>query len=159
MLLGGFMPAGGVSSSSTLHIFWDESHSWWLLCQPVCLLGHFPWPQRVQDCTWAIIHSESGHQTESTSHESLTSQSRCFTFLWQAPWLSENGNVCPGCHPSRPPVAKNVELLGCLRFQAGRTISTRQIERRYVSDCYETSTECISDRLLYWHKVTLWNWN
>ena len=78
-----------------------------------------------------------------------TSQSRCFTFLWQAPWLSENGNVCPGCHPSRPPVAKNVELLGCLRFQAGRTISTRQIERRYVSDCYETSTECISDRLLY----------
>ena len=84
-----------------------------------------------------------------------TSQSRCFTFLWQAPWLSENGNVCPGCHPSRPPVAKNVELLGCLRFQAGRTISTRQIERRYVSDCYETSTECISDRLLYRHKVTL----
>ena len=33
-----------------------------------------------------------------------TSQSRCFTFLWQAPWFSENGNMCvlvvtPHDHP------------------------------------------------------------
>ena len=42
MLLGGFMPAGGVSNSSTLHIFWDESHSWWLLCQTSLSAQSFP---------------------------------------------------------------------------------------------------------------------
>ena len=37
----GFVPAGSVSSSSTLQIFQDTSHLWWLLCLTVCLLGHF----------------------------------------------------------------------------------------------------------------------
>lgn len=36
----GFVPAGSVSSSCTLQIFWDTSY---LLCLPVCLLGRFPW--------------------------------------------------------------------------------------------------------------------
>ena len=33
---------GSVSSSSTLQIFQDATHLWWLLCPPVCLLCHFP---------------------------------------------------------------------------------------------------------------------
>ena len=33
---------GCVSSSSTLQIFRDASHLWWLLCPPIYLLGHFP---------------------------------------------------------------------------------------------------------------------
>ena len=41
----GFVPAGSVSRSSTLQIFWDASHVWWLLCLPVYLLSHFPSPQ------------------------------------------------------------------------------------------------------------------
>ena len=37
----GFVPAGNVSSSSTLQIFQDTSHLWWLLCLAVYLLSHF----------------------------------------------------------------------------------------------------------------------
>ena len=37
----GFVPAVSVSSSSTLQIFRDASHSWWLLCPHVYLLGRF----------------------------------------------------------------------------------------------------------------------
>ena len=32
----GCVPAGSVSSSSTLLIFWDASYFWWLHCLPVC---------------------------------------------------------------------------------------------------------------------------
>ena len=39
----GFVPAGSVSSSSTLQIFRDVRNSWWLLCRPVCLLGYYLW--------------------------------------------------------------------------------------------------------------------
>ena len=38
----GFVPAGSVSSSSTLQMFRDGSHMWWLFCPLVYLLGHFP---------------------------------------------------------------------------------------------------------------------
>ena len=38
----GFVPTGSVSSSSTLQIFQDASHLWWLLCLPVYLLGRLP---------------------------------------------------------------------------------------------------------------------
>ena len=38
------MPFGPqvVSSSSTLQIFWDTNHLWWLLCPQVYLLSNFP---------------------------------------------------------------------------------------------------------------------
>ena len=36
----GFVCICSVSSSSTLQIFWDASHLWWLLCPPICQLGH-----------------------------------------------------------------------------------------------------------------------
>ena len=35
----GLVPTGSVSNSSTLHIFRDKNHLWWLLCTPVYLLG------------------------------------------------------------------------------------------------------------------------
>ena len=38
----GFVPAGSVSSFSTLQIFREASHLWGLLCPPVYLLGHIP---------------------------------------------------------------------------------------------------------------------
>ena len=38
----GFVPAGSVSSFSTLQIFREASHLRGLLCPPVCLLGSFP---------------------------------------------------------------------------------------------------------------------
>ena len=37
-----FLLAGSVSSSSTLRIFREANHLWWLLCPPVYLLGYFP---------------------------------------------------------------------------------------------------------------------
>ena len=37
----GFVPAGSVSSFSTLQIFREASHLWGLLCPPVYLLGRF----------------------------------------------------------------------------------------------------------------------
>ena len=37
----GFVPAGSVSSSSTLQIFREASHLWGLLCPPVYLLSRF----------------------------------------------------------------------------------------------------------------------
>ena len=43
--------AGSVSSSSTLQIFLEASHLWWLLCPPVYLLGHFPSLRYVQGDT------------------------------------------------------------------------------------------------------------
>ena len=36
----GFIPAGILSNSSTLQTFLGACHLWWLLCQPVYLLGH-----------------------------------------------------------------------------------------------------------------------
>lgn len=45
----GFVPAGGVSSFSTLHIIRDASHFGWLLCPPVCLLSYFAWFRHVQN--------------------------------------------------------------------------------------------------------------
>ena len=44
----GSVPAGSISSSSTLQILQDASHLWELLCPLVCLLGHFPSLQHVQ---------------------------------------------------------------------------------------------------------------
>ena len=46
-----FVPAGSVSSFSTLQIFRKESHLWGLLCPPDCLLGRFPSLQHVQGNT------------------------------------------------------------------------------------------------------------
>ena len=43
-----FVPAGSISSSSTLQILQDASHLWELLCPLVWLLGHFPSLQHVQ---------------------------------------------------------------------------------------------------------------
>ena len=39
----GFVPLDNVSSSSTLQIFRDLGHLWWLLCPQAALLGHLPW--------------------------------------------------------------------------------------------------------------------
>ena len=47
----GFVPAGSISSCSTLHIFREASRLWGLLCPPVCLLGHFPALRHVQGST------------------------------------------------------------------------------------------------------------
>ena len=47
----GFVTAGSVSSSSTCQIFRDASQLLWLLCPPVCLLGHFPSLRHVQGST------------------------------------------------------------------------------------------------------------
>ena len=49
------VPAGSVSSSSTLQIFWDASHLWWMLCLPVYLLSHFPSLQHVQGSTSTVV--------------------------------------------------------------------------------------------------------
>ena len=53
------MPAGCVSSSSTLQVFWDRSHLWWLFWPPVHLLSHFP----------RLLHIQ---ESESTDEESST---------------------------------------------------------------------------------------
>ena len=45
----GFVPAGSVSSSSTLQIFWGANHLWWLLCPLACPLSHFHWLLHVKD--------------------------------------------------------------------------------------------------------------
>ena len=47
----GFVPAGSVSSFSTLQIFREASHLWGLLCPPVYLLGRFPSLRYVQGST------------------------------------------------------------------------------------------------------------
>ena len=47
----GFVPAGSVSSSSTLQIFREASYLWWLPCPLVYLLGHFPSLRHVQGST------------------------------------------------------------------------------------------------------------
>ena len=61
----GFVPAGSVSSSSTLQIFCEASHLWGLLCLSVYLLGHFPSLRHVQgstptgvlqEVTWITAH-------------------------------------------------------------------------------------------------------
>ena len=44
----GFVNAG-CTSSSTLQIFQNACHWWWLLCPPLNLLNHFPWLQHVLD--------------------------------------------------------------------------------------------------------------
>ena len=49
------VPAGSVSSSSTLQIFWDASHLWWMLYLPVYLLSHFPSLQHVQGSTSTVV--------------------------------------------------------------------------------------------------------
>ena len=46
----GFVPAGSVSSTSTLQIFRDTSHMWW--CPPVHLLCYFPSLRHVQGSTY-----------------------------------------------------------------------------------------------------------
>ena len=65
----GFVPAGSVSSSSTLQIFREVSHLWGLLCQLVYLLGRFPSPRHVQGSTltgvfegecWQLTHPSLG---------------------------------------------------------------------------------------------------
>ena len=64
----GFVCICSVSSSSTLQIFWDPSHLWWLLCLPAYLLCHFPWLPLVQDsiyinrslCRW-IMNIDTCH--------------------------------------------------------------------------------------------------
>ena len=45
------LPAGSVSSFSTLQIFREASHLWGLLCPPVVLLGRFPSLLHIQDST------------------------------------------------------------------------------------------------------------
>ena len=47
----GFLPAGSVSSFSTLQIFREASNLWGLLCPPVVLLGRFPSLLHIQDST------------------------------------------------------------------------------------------------------------
>ena len=47
----GFVPAGSVSSSSTLQIFREASRLWGLLCPLVYLFGHFPSLRHVQGST------------------------------------------------------------------------------------------------------------
>ena len=52
----GFVPAGSVSSSSTLQIFREASYLWELLCLPVDLLGHFPSLRHFQGSTPARVN-------------------------------------------------------------------------------------------------------
>ena len=44
----GFVPAGSLSSFSTLQIFQNASHLWWLLFPTAYLLSHFPWLWCIQ---------------------------------------------------------------------------------------------------------------
>ena len=46
-----FVPTDSVSSSITLHIFWDVIHLWWLLFPPDYMLHHFHQFWHVQDST------------------------------------------------------------------------------------------------------------
>ena len=62
------VPAGSVSSSSTLKIFRGASHLWLLLSPPFCLLGHFPSLLPVYDRTCTGV-SEDGCET--LTHASL----------------------------------------------------------------------------------------
>ena len=53
-----FVPAGSVSSSSTLQGFWNTSYLWWLLFPLACLLRHFPslWHVQGKTSTGAFEH-------------------------------------------------------------------------------------------------------
>ena len=68
----GFVPAGSVSSSSTLLIFQNASHLRRLLCPPVYLLGHFTSLWHVQGknihrCLWRWM-ADSVRRPASASH-------------------------------------------------------------------------------------------
>ena len=63
----GFVPAGSVSSSSTLQSFRDASHSWWLICPPVYLLCHLLWLRHAHSTPIGIF--EGGCRT--LTHASL----------------------------------------------------------------------------------------
>ena len=57
----GFVPAGFVSSPSTLQIFQEAVHLLWFFCPPVYLLGQFPWLVHIQDSTvtcWICKHKK-----------------------------------------------------------------------------------------------------
>ena len=65
----GLLPAGGVSSFSTLQIFREASHLWGLLCPPIVLLSRFPSLRHFQGSTptgvfeggcGPLIHSSLG---------------------------------------------------------------------------------------------------
>ena len=56
----GFVPAGRVSSSSILKIFWVTNHLWGLLCPPTSLLSRFLSLWHVQsfcDVLWNWLHT------------------------------------------------------------------------------------------------------
>ena len=59
----GFVPTDSVSSSSTLHIFWDIIHLWWLLFPPDYMLHHFHQFWHVQDSTSRGAF-QGGHWTQ-----------------------------------------------------------------------------------------------
>jgi len=55
----GFVPAGFVSSPSSLQIFQEAVHLWWFLCPLVYVLGQFPWLVHTHDSTvtcWICKH-------------------------------------------------------------------------------------------------------
>ena len=68
----GFVPAGSVSSTSTLQNFRDASHSWWLLIPPVYLIDHFPSLQHVQPGQVHPLYSSGYSMFHSVFHPHLT---------------------------------------------------------------------------------------
>ena len=90
-----FVPAGNVSSSSTLQLFRETSDLWGLSCPPVYLLGHFPSLRYVQGNT-PIGFFESGCRPSTHSglgfpfHFSLFVASSLNLWGWWHVW--------PDCH-------------------------------------------------------------
>ena len=80
-----FVPAGSVSSFSTLQLFQEASYLWGLLCPLVYLLGYFPSVQRVQSqVPIASIYriAEATHvHVESTASTALSKQG----WQWKLP--------------------------------------------------------------------------
>ena len=64
----GFVPAGSVSSFSTLQIFRKTSHLWGLLCPPVYLLGHLPSLRRNM---WWICFTAARANFDSAAAETV----------------------------------------------------------------------------------------
>ena len=77
------VPAGCVSSSSTLHIFPDVHQLSRLLCPPVFLLGHFPWLQYVQDTRLPGVFADRCWTLNVTCQSRFPTRSSTFLGGWK----------------------------------------------------------------------------
>ena len=100
----GFVPAGSVSSSSTLQIFREASHLWGLLFPPVCLLGHFPSLRHVQDSAPTGVFEGR--------YRPLTHSSLGFPFHFSL-FVASSLNLWGWWHVSETPVRPMIQTANC----------------------------------------------